>query len=1484
MDILWTSVEEGARLLELVDYEQVAQGEETQGHTDRRFHDHVRNINHQSKQVQHSPTTVYKRQPSSCQAMSGSAPQPPPAWQTEELQDEWVELDNDSDSDNDDHNLTYGTRSISLTAPLATHIHTNSDYETHTPPQRSESPPPVGTFLIREDVPSAPLMLLPKTPGRQKKGAIKDFFSPLPLERMFEPPSPPVVPPSALSRPSSRPQGNRESSAEEEDEIIETDMLDMNSFHGRKASIACQFTFAVPRETSLNPNLASNDAFPQAQSTPNPPFAPNGAAPTTDPRLRLFQFQYDTYTREHLSAMVDSIAVNSGTGTTPSPTSLSHHLSRVSEVTGSVPNTSHLRSTKRVKLSPRSDFYGEGAGAGASIARPKIFGKDYVGESQSLMQQIKQARDFSTISTVVSSRQDSPSSEKEEPDASKERPSPDSSRRPSFLTVPDGHSNPSNGGSYSSSTYRQQAAALMAQIKNDMKGQKRVFSGETDASYATTHVDDKLDMTSPSNSPDPISIHIPPYSPDGKDNVRDHGQRRTFSVRSSSSRHKPSLRKSSRRTQASSGNDSHLAEEVSHLSIQARRSSSEGSLHLSHRSSAQPRGNRVVSLSSSQNPPAPSTLAPPSYPSSSIRVGANEDLNRFVSSSTASGTTLTAGSAPSFVKHAGPAHIRTIAPTDLPQLPDRLGDMLFDKVMMKWVKNTAQAMGDHVPPEEASEDPFGDIESLRDDTRSEHSMEVEYEWQGRAEMSRIEEQPEMDDEEVELTSFSTDQSALIVDVMTGVETMDDDGETTDSADEMEAVTITEVVDYDSDDALQQSMSMSMTSPPMEIEQSLSPRRPTEHPASTTPHRHHSVPTSGTTPIVRSALKSHTATPTSALKDPHRSKYQTPLNKKGHRRSVSFSDGRRDGPILGLGESTDGGDLATDGLSSLEGHSASEFVPSARSKRIAQMMDALEDSESDVSPSKTSSSGAGRTEIQALSARQSSVAPPADTSRRSFSRSRTHRGSSTADDQKANATFLTECSFAVSHDRLVEVITDVQPFMPYWEELSSVDLSDKNLESVARLKEFLPRLDSLTLNANQLAWLSGIPGTVRTLSVASNSLTGLTSFSHLLNLEHLDISRNDIESLNQLACLRHLRELKADGNKITSIDGLQRMDGLVKISLQGNSIRSVDLTQYRWTRLEMLNMSQNRIETIHGLASLQALIALNIDNNEVGTLELDGSMPKLRILRVSGNRLHQLHVASMPNLRTLYADNNSLSTLVKVDRLTKLENLSLRNQSGRGLSLLTRDVRDVKRLYLSGNPLKSGFLSEPCYNLLYLEMAACRLTALPEDMSRLVPNLRVLNLNYNFLEDARPLEGLTRLRKLTMIGSRLKGTKPLIRLLQRMPDVEMLDFRMNPCTLGWYLPLLVRDIPGALQPSEGTADGGKGERAGHAWQELDSKFRRDLPDESYIGRLAYRGLIMRGCTRIRLLDGVEVTEKERQKAHHLLVGILGKGRKGKGATR
>lgn len=62
----------------------------------------------------------------------------------------------------------------------------------------------------------------------------------------------------------------------------------------------------------------------------------------------------------------------------------------------------------------------------------------------------------------------------------------------------------------------------------------------------------------------------------------------------------------------------------------------------------------------------------------------------------------------------------------------------------------------------------------------------------------------------------------------------------------------------------------------------------------------------------------------------------------------------------------------------------------------------------------------------------------------------------------DATFLTECSFGVAHDRLLQCITDVQPFEPHWEELTSVNLTGKRLDSLARLKEFMPKLEDLIM--------------------------------------------------------------------------------------------------------------------------------------------------------------------------------------------------------------------------------------------------------------------------------------------------------------------------------------------------------------------------------------------------------------------------------------
>jgi Leucine-rich repeat (LRR) protein len=84
------------------------------------------------------------------------------------------------------------------------------------------------------------------------------------------------------------------------------------------------------------------------------------------------------------------------------------------------------------------------------------------------------------------------------------------------------------------------------------------------------------------------------------------------------------------------------------------------------------------------------------------------------------------------------------------------------------------------------------------------------------------------------------------------------------------------------------------------------------------------------------------------------------------------------------------------------------------------------------------------------------------------------------------------------------------------------------------------------------------------------------------------------------------------------------------------------------------------------AMQQRLTEFSVDNNALKALVIERTMPKLRILRLSGNKLTELSVARVPNLRTLYVDHNSVGAIGKVERLTRLENLSMRSQGGRNL--------------------------------------------------------------------------------------------------------------------------------------------------------------------------------------------------------------------------
>ncbi|GAA5826499.1 hypothetical protein JCM5353_003027 [Sporobolomyces roseus] len=635
------------------------------------------------------------------------------------------------------------------------------------------------------------------------------------------------------------------------------------------------------------------------------------------------------------------------------------------------------------------------------------------------------------------------------------------------------------------------------------------------------------------------------------------------------------------------------------------------------------------------------------------------------------------------------------------------------------------------------------------------------------------------------------------------------------------------------------------------------------------------------------------------------------------RSVSFSDGKRHGKIRGLEsweKDKDKGSklryevgkasLKTSGAVDLDGQGGA-FGELEMDESVADAEESWEVDEKEqeqerrdeaksvtddtprASQSRQSSRVSEPSEETSLVLSSFDSASPAhhrSSASHTASASRSRTFSRTANSR--NGTFLTECSFGVSHDRLLQYITDVEPFEPDWEGLTSIDLSGKRAESVVRLKEFLPRLDEVNLNHNEISYLTGIPSTLRTLLIASNRLTSLTSFNHLHNLERLDLSNNQLDSVQHLSALRHLRDLKVDGNQITTIEGLGELDGLVRLSLKGNQLTGdVDLGKTKWSRLETLHLAHNRIESLTGLEQLHSLTSMNLDHNSLTSLDPPSSLTRLRILRLCNNPISHIDVSFAPKLRTIYIDSARLGVVQGTEHLRKLENLSVRDQSGAALTLAMPHIRDVKRLYLSGNPLPSSFPSEKFFNLTYLELAMCQLTSLPPNLASLVPNVRTLNLDFNFLESLEPLRGLTRLGKLSVVGARLNKVRPVVGVLESLVELESLDMRMNPITLAFYPPLgPVTDSllpshrehrilhPDSL-PSSSTTTTVATSSITPDFTTLDSKFRKALPDEWYFKRSAYRAALMHAVPSLIKLDGIDCT-RERKKVRKVIEKLRG----------
>jgi len=148
-------------------------------------------------------------------------------------------------------------------------------------------------------------------------------------------------------------------------------------------------------------------------------------------------------------------------------------------------------------------------------------------------------------------------------------------------------------------------------------------------------------------------------------------------------------------------------------------------------------------------------------------------------------------------------------------------------------------------------------------------------------------------------------------------------------------------------------------------------------------------------------------------------------------------------------------------------------------------------------------------------------------------------------------------YALVVQDLVKTLTDVQPEEPFWEDLRKLDLNERKLQTLQGLDDFCTRIHELDVSRNSLTQLAGAPISLRKLNANANALTSLTAWSHLMNLQYLDISNNQIDDLQGLSNLIHLRELRANNNRLHTLDAIFELEGLVRIEVKHNMLESVD---------------------------------------------------------------------------------------------------------------------------------------------------------------------------------------------------------------------------------------------------------------------------------------------------------------------------------------
>uniref|UniRef100_A0A8C3QQP4 Leucine rich repeat containing G protein-coupled receptor 5 n=1 Tax=Cyanoderma ruficeps TaxID=181631 RepID=A0A8C3QQP4_9PASS len=339
--------------------------------------------------------------------------------------------------------------------------------------------------------------------------------------------------------------------------------------------------------------------------------------------------------------------------------------------------------------------------------------------------------------------------------------------------------------------------------------------------------------------------------------------------------------------------------------------------------------------------------------------------------------------------------------------------------------------------------------------------------------------------------------------------------------------------------------------------------------------------------------------------------------------------------------------------------------------------------------------------------------------------------------------------------------------------------------------------------------------------------------------YLDLSMNNITKLpsNPVHNLRFLEELRLAGNGLTYIPkgAFAGLFSLKVLMLQNNQLRQVPSEALQNLRsLQSLRLDANHINYVppncfNGLVSLRHLW---LDDNSLTEIPVHAfrSLPALQAMTLALNKIHYIPDYAFGNLSSLvvlHLHNNRIYSLGKkcFDGLHSLETLDLNYNSLDEFPTAIRTLTNLKELGFHSNNIKSiperAFVGNPSLITIHfydnpiqlvgksafqhlpelrtltlngasqltefpdltgttslesLTLTGAQITSLPKSACDQLPNLQVLDLSYNLLEDLPCFTACKKLQKMDLAWNKIKIIHP--NAFSSLPSLIKLDVSSN----------------------------------------------------------------------------------------------------------